>query len=79
MSSSCSNESRVTKKPIFNHRRSGFWNAYVQPNGGKEFCESIKDKVKIQQPRHREAYGQIEFEVEDPNGYIPVFSEPVPS
>ncbi len=61
---------------LYDRRNGGVWNAYIRLNGVKEFYEAIKDKVNIKRALHRPPYGQIEFEVEDPNGYILVFSEP---
>jgi hypothetical protein len=34
--------------------------------------------VKIIQSLRRQPYGQTEFEVAEPNGYVLVFAEPVP-
>ena len=41
----------------------------------KEFYEAVKDQVKIRMPLRPQGYGDWEFEVQDPNGYILVFSE----
>ena len=43
--------------------------------GVKEFYTAIKDKVEIKLPLRQQPYGDWEFEVKDPNGYILVFSE----
>jgi uncharacterized glyoxalase superfamily protein PhnB len=43
--------------------------------GVNEFYESIKDKVEIRRPLQKQPYGDSEFEVKDPNGYVLVFSE----
>ncbi len=43
--------------------------------GVKEFYEAVRDKVEITMPLRKQAYGDWEFEVKDPNGYILVFSE----
>ena len=61
---------------LYNLRPGGVWNAYVRMSGVKDFYESVKNKVQIKQPLRRQPYGQIEFEVIDPNGYVLVFSEP---
>jgi uncharacterized glyoxalase superfamily protein PhnB len=41
----------------------------------KNLYESVRDKVTIVQPLRLQPYGNWEFEVKDPNGYIVVFSE----
>jgi catechol 2,3-dioxygenase-like lactoylglutathione lyase family enzyme len=64
------------EKPDLYHLRSvGVWDAYIRMEGGKEFYEAIKDQVEIQLPLRKQGYGDWEFEVKDPNGYILVFSE----
>jgi len=35
----------------------------------------IKEKVEILLPLRQQPYGDWEFEVKDPNGYVLVFSE----
>jgi len=64
------------QKPDLYHLRSGgVWDAYLRMEGVKEFYEVVKDKVEIEMPLRKQAYGDWEFEVKDPNGYILVFSE----
>jgi uncharacterized glyoxalase superfamily protein PhnB len=46
---------------------------------GKEFYESMHDKVEILRPPEKQFYGDWEFEVKDPNGYVLVFSELIES
>ena len=53
------------------------WDVYLRMSGVKEFYEAVKDKLEIKKPLARQPYGQWEFEVKDPNGYILVFSEPI--
>ena len=64
------------QKPDFYHQRSGgVWDAYIRMEGVKEFYEAVKDKIEIKMPLRKQGYGDWEFEVRDPNGYILVFSE----
>ena len=64
------------QKPDFYHQRSGgVWEAYIRMQGVKEFYEAVKDKIEIKMPLRKQGYGDWEFEVRDPNGYILVFSE----
>jgi uncharacterized glyoxalase superfamily protein PhnB len=43
--------------------------------GVKELYDVIKDRVEIKLSLRQQPYGDWEFEVKDPNGYIVVFSE----
>ena len=64
------------QKPGLYHLRSGgVWDAYIRMEGVKEFYEAVRDRVEITMPLRKQAYGDWEFEVKDPNGYILVFSE----
>lgn len=64
------------QKPDLYHLRSGgVWNAYIRLEGVKEFYETVRDQVEIRMPLRKQGYGDWEFEVKDPNGYILVFSE----
>jgi uncharacterized glyoxalase superfamily protein PhnB len=63
------------KPDIYKLRNVGVWDAYIRMRGVKQFYDDIKEKVEILQPLRRQPYGQWEFEVKDPNGYVLVFSE----
>ena len=64
------------QKPDLYHLRSGgVWNAYLRMEGVKEFYEALKGKLEIKMPLRKQAYGDWEFEIKDPNGYILVLSE----
>ncbi|MCA1600365.1 MAG: hypothetical protein LC776_01535 [Acidobacteria bacterium] len=63
------------KPDLYNERRTGVWDAYIRMRGVKEFYESIHNKVEILRPLDKQFYGDWEFEVKDPNGYVLVFSE----
>ena len=66
------------EKPDLYHRRNGgVWDAYFRIKGLKDLYESLKERLDIKQPLHRQPYGLSEFEVRDPNGYILVFSEQI--
>lgn len=64
------------KPNLYDKRSGGVWDAYFRVEGVKELYESLKDKTTIVQPLRRQPYGNWEFEVRDPNGYLLVFSEP---
>jgi len=63
------------KPDIYKLRDGGVWNVYIRMRGVKQLYDEVKDKVEILQPLRRQPYGQWEFEVKDPNGYVLVFSE----
>jgi catechol 2,3-dioxygenase-like lactoylglutathione lyase family enzyme len=56
-------------------RPSGCWDAYIRMSGVLDFYELLNDRPFIRKPLTKQGYGDIEFEVIDPNGYILVFSE----
>ena len=41
----------------------------------KDLYELVRDRVEILRPLEKQFYGDWEFEVQDPNGYVLVFSE----
>jgi uncharacterized glyoxalase superfamily protein PhnB len=53
----------------------GIWDAYVRMRGVHDFYSSLRDQTLIRMPLKQQPYGDWEFEVRDPNGYILVFSE----
>ena len=63
------------KPDLYRLRDSGVWDAYIRMEGVKEFYEAVHDKVEIKLSLRQQPYGDWEFEVKDPNGYILVFSE----
>ena len=64
------------KPDIYNSRSGGVWDAYFRVEGVRELFDSVKDEATIMKPLRRQPYGNWEFEVKDPNGYVLVFSEP---
>lgn len=64
------------KPDIYQTRSGGVWDAYIRSSNVKELYDAIKDEVTIVQPLRQQPYGNWEFEVKDPNGYVLVFSEP---
>lgn len=64
------------EKPDISERRpEGLWDAYIRMEGVKDLYELVRDKAFIRMPLTRQGYGDTEFEVRDPNGYVLVFSE----
>ncbi len=63
------------KPDLYSLRSGGVWDAYIRMEGVKDFYEQIKDRVEICLALRKQPYGDWEFEVRDPNGYVLVFSE----
>jgi uncharacterized glyoxalase superfamily protein PhnB len=69
---------RVTgyeKPDLYGSRPGGVWDAYFRIEGVKDLFESVRDEANIIKPLRQQPYGNWEFEVKDPNGYVLVFSE----
>ncbi|HSU14106.1 VOC family protein [Longimicrobium sp.] len=54
-------------------RPEGLWDAYVRMDGVRALYETLESRPFIQMPLRRQPYGDWEFEVRDPNGYVLVF------
>ena len=64
------------KPDLYNSRPGGVWDAYFRVEGVHDLFDAVKDEATIVQPLRKQPYGNWEFEVRDPNGYLLVFSEP---
>ena len=51
----------------------GLWDAYIRMSGVSSFYELVRDRDFIRLPLKQQPYGNWEFEVRDPNGYLLVF------
>ena len=63
------------KPDLTAQRPEGVWDAYVRMQGVQAFYELVRSRALIRSPLKKQPYGDWEFEVRDPNGYILVFSE----
>jgi uncharacterized glyoxalase superfamily protein PhnB len=54
-------------------RPSGLWDAYIRVDGVHTLYEAMESEPFIQMPITHQPYGDWEFEVRDPNGYVLVF------
>ncbi len=63
------------KPDLYNSRPGGVWDAYIHVYGINDLYDSVREEATIVQPLRQQPYGNWEFEVKDPNGYILVFSE----
>jgi uncharacterized glyoxalase superfamily protein PhnB len=62
------------QKPDLRARRpSGLWDAYIRADGVHGVYRSVEGQSFIQMPLTQQPYGDWEFEVRDPNGYVLVF------
>ena len=62
------------QKPDLRDRRpSGLWDAYIRVDGVSALYQTVEGKPFVQMPPTHQSYGDWEFEVRDPNGYVLVF------
>jgi catechol 2,3-dioxygenase-like lactoylglutathione lyase family enzyme len=61
------------KPDLTSLRTSGLWDAYIRMDGVEKSYESVKGRDFIKMDLTKQSYGDTEFEVRDPNGYILVF------
>lgn len=62
------------QKPDLRDRRpSGLWDAYIRVAGVNALYQTVEGKPFVQMPLTQQSYGDWEFEVRDPNGYVLVF------
>ena len=59
-------------------RAGGVWDAYVRMKGLREFYHEVRSRIALKTELTKRPYGDSEFEVEDPNGYVLVFGEIIP-
>jgi len=56
-------------------RGGGVWDAYIRMEGVKVFYDLVRERISVIRPLEKQFYGDWDFEVKDPNGYVLVFSE----
>lgn len=62
------------EKPDLSARRpEGLWDAYIRLRGVHALYDAVRGEAFIQMSLKRQPYGDWEFEVRDPNGYVLVF------
>lgn len=63
----------------FGKRVGCVWDAYLRVQGVVGLYEAMSkaSDVKVLEPMKKQWYGDTEFVVEDPNGYVVVFSEQI--
>lgn len=65
------------KPDLYHEREGGVWSAYLRTEGIHALYGALRDlpNVTVVQPLRRQPYGETEFEIRDPNGYVLVFAE----
>ncbi len=53
----------------------GVWDAYIRMQRLFDFCDEVRAKIPLRSDLTKRPYGDTEFEVMDPNGYVLVFGE----
>jgi catechol 2,3-dioxygenase-like lactoylglutathione lyase family enzyme len=62
------------QKPDLRHLRpEGLWDAYIRVDGAHALYETVQAKPFVHAELKQQPYGDWEFEVRDPNGYVLVF------
>lgn len=61
------------KPDLTSLRPAGLWDAYIRVNGVQALYDTVRQHPWIKMPLKKQPYGDWEFEVRDPNGYILVF------
>jgi hypothetical protein len=56
-------------------RPGGAWDAYIRMKDVRQFCDEVRSRIPLRHDLRQQTYGDWEFEVEDPNGYVLVFGE----
>jgi catechol 2,3-dioxygenase-like lactoylglutathione lyase family enzyme len=61
------------KPDLAPRRPEGIWDAYIRVDGVRELYGRVEGKPFIRMSLRKQRYGDWEFEVRDPHGYIIVF------
>lgn len=56
-------------------RAGGVWDAYIRMQGLVAFCDEVRAKIPLKSDLTNRPYGDTEFEITYPNGYVLVFGE----
>ncbi len=54
-------------------RPAGLWDAYIRVTGVSALYATVRGRAFVRMALKRQPYGDWEFEVRDPNGYVLVF------
>ena len=69
------------KPDLYHPRDGGVWHAYVHTDGVRDLYDAVSKRADVGMVYglRRQEYGQIEFAIKDPNGYVLVFAQAEPS
>jgi uncharacterized glyoxalase superfamily protein PhnB len=69
------------KPELYGTRAGGVWDIYVRMEGVSELYRVLKRRgdITFLEPLTKQPYGDTEFVIKDPNGYVLVFSELITS
>ena len=63
------------KPDLYTQRSGGVWDAYIRVTNIEELYQEVRGRVTVLMTLRQQPYGDWEFEIKDPNGYVLVFSE----
>jgi predicted enzyme related to lactoylglutathione lyase len=65
------------KPEVYDRREGGVWNVYLRMRGVRSLFEAVASRsdVKMLENICEQDYGETEFVIQDPNGYVLVFAE----
>lgn len=61
------------KPDLADRRPGGAWDAYIRMQGVQALYDTVQGKPFVRMPLKKQSYGDWEFEIRDPNGYVVVF------
>jgi uncharacterized glyoxalase superfamily protein PhnB len=66
------------KSDVYERREGGVWNAYLETDDVRTLYDQLSadPAVTILEELEHKVYGQTEFAVRDPNGYVLVLAQP---
>jgi uncharacterized glyoxalase superfamily protein PhnB len=66
------------KPELYERREGGVWDVYIRMEGVSALYESMlkRGDVTMVAPLCEQEYGETDFIIRDPNGYVLVFAEP---
>jgi uncharacterized glyoxalase superfamily protein PhnB len=65
--------SNYRRPDITSLRPEGLWDVYLRMDGVRTLYQNVRNEPFIKMPLKKQPYGDWEFEVWDPNGYILTF------
>src|SRR5262249_41072529 len=65
------------KPDMYEQREGGVWNVYLRTDAVRPLYAALSTRsdVRMLEPLHVQPYGETEFVISDPNGYVLVFAQ----